>query len=135
LAFINWDDSYSVGIAHLDDQHKGLISLLNELNDKMRLGKGKEITGIIIQKLIEYAGMHFSSEERLFDEHGYQGSIDHRKEHRAFVEKVLAFQKDLQSDKLFLSIEIMNFLKEWLINHILRTDKNYGPFLNSKGIK
>lgn len=134
MALIEWSDNYSVGIEKFDRQHKGLVELINELNEAMKRGQGKLAVEEIVRKLAGYTVEHFKAEEELFAKYNFPGAREHIEEHKRFTADVEQFQKDLESEKLFLSIEIMNFLKDWLIKHILDADKNYSDFLKAKGV-
>ncbi|HOJ34293.1 MAG TPA: bacteriohemerythrin [Candidatus Hydrogenedentes bacterium] len=135
MAIIKWDNSFSVNIAEIDRQHQKLVALINELDDAMRQGKGKEVVSKVVSGLIAYTQTHFGTEERIFAQHGYPEADVHKKEHEDFVAKAAQFQADYNSGKIGLSIQIMNFLSNWLQHHIKVVDKKYGPFLNSKGVK
>jgi hemerythrin len=134
MALITWNDSFSVKVKQFDDQHKKLIVMVNELHDSMKVGKSKEILGNILKDLIQYTEKHFSSEEHLMKLHNYPGYETHKKEHNALVMQVSDLNKKYQEGTTLISQNIMQFLKEWLQKHIQGEDKNYGPFLNSKGI-
>ncbi|OGQ99656.1 MAG: hemerythrin [Deltaproteobacteria bacterium RIFOXYD12_FULL_55_16] len=135
MAFLTWQDRYSVGIGQIDDQHKQLINMINELNDAMLTGKGKNVLMTVLNKLAEYCVSHFAVEEKLFDVHVYPETADHKEKHHKMTTKVKALIGEVQSGKSTISIEVMNFLKNWLDKHIMETDKKYGPYLNSKGVK
>ena len=66
--------------------------------------------------------------------HHFQGLAAHKEEHRIFVEKIRSFQRDFSLGRVALSLEILHFLRDWLLHHILETDKEYGPFLKDKGV-
>lgn len=134
MALIEWSDSLSVGVATFDEQHKKLIAMINNLNDAMKVGKSKEVLGGILKGVIDYTATHFASEEKAFDQFGYLQALAHKVEHKKLVAKVTQFDKEFREGKAMMSIEIMNFLKEWLSTHILGTDKKYGPFLREKGM-
>ncbi len=135
MALIQWDGSFSVKVAEIDQQHQKLVSMINELNDAMRQGKGKDVLGKIINGLISYTATHFNTEEKYFDRFGYPETDSHKKEHVAFVKKVSEFKNGFEQGKLGLSIEVMNFLSDWLKNHIKLTDMKYSKFFNEKGLK
>lgn len=134
MALINWNDTLSVNIKGLDNQHKRLVDIINELHDAMKNGQSKTVLSKILYDLSDYTKTHFKSEEELFEKYHYQDKIKHKKEHDAFVDKVGAFINDFNNGKVGLSIEVMNFLNTWLINHIKGSDKAYSSFLNSHGI-
>jgi hemerythrin len=135
MALIQWNDSFSVGVVEIDKQHQKLVGMINDLNDAMRQGKGKDVLGKIIKGLIGYAETHFRTEEKYFDQFGYPDANNHKKEHSDFVMKVAEFKDGFDRRKLGLSIEVMSFLSKWLQNHIKGVDKKYGPFFNEKGLK
>ena len=134
MALLAWKDAYSVKIKEIDDQHKKLIDMINELNDAMSQGKAKEVLGAILDKLVTYAASHFALEERLFQTHGYEGYQEHKAKHEKMTAKVLDLQRQYNSGQAAMTIEVMNFLKNWLDKHIIGTDMKYSAFLNSKGV-
>lgn len=130
-----WIDAYSVGVAEIDQQHKKLIDLINQLNTAMAKGQGKKTSGKILEDLIRYCSSHFKTEEKLFDQYGYPDADEHKAKHKKMTEKVLSLQKQFQQGKITITFDVMDFLQKWLDKHILGTDKKYAPFLKGKGIK
>jgi len=135
MALITWSDNYSVNINEIDKQHQKLVGLVNSLHDGMKVGKGKELLGGILNELVNYTAFHFGCEEKLFDQYLYPETKTHKREHSDLVEQVMTYKKSYESGNSILSMEIMNFLKDWLTNHIVGSDKKYSTFLNSKGIR
>ena len=135
MALIQWNDSLSVNVAEIDKQHQRLVGMINELNDAMRQGKGKEVLGKIVTGLHTYAATHFGTEERYFDQFGYPEADSHKKEHADFTKKISEFKDGFEKGRLGLSIKILDFLSDWLQNHIKGVDKKYGSFFNEKGLK
>jgi hemerythrin len=129
-----WKEAYSVKIGVIDMQHKGLVNFLNELHQAMIEGRGKDVLGKILANLIKYTQVHFAAEEKLMQSHGYPGYPLHKPEHDRLTAQVLDFQRKFQSNEIALTIEVMEFLKDWLSKHILGSDKKYGPFLNAQGV-
>ncbi len=134
MQLIIWDEELSVGIRSIDDQHKKLISMINELHDAMLKGRGKELVEKILDGLVHYTVEHFDTEERLFETYGYPDSSEHKSQHRLFVDKVKDFERGLHEGKFALSVEIFSFLSAWLKEHIKGSDKQYAPFLKKQGI-
>jgi len=135
MSLFEWQDSYSVGINNFDEQHKKLIDMLNNLHGAMIQNKGKSVIEEILQGLSDYTVSHFKAEEMQFDQHAYPEKEQHKNEHANFVKEVTEFKTKHEKGSSMLSIEILNFLKDWLVNHINGSDKSYGPFLNSRGVK
>ena len=133
--YISWDDSYRVNVKQLDDEHKKLVVMINELHEAMQVGKGKEMLSGILGRMVTYVGSHFSNEEKYMEKFSYPDYEAHKKEHNDFVKKTLEFQQNFNDGKMGLSIEVMFFLKEWLLNHIKGSDQQYGPFFNEKGLR
>ena len=131
---IKWSDRFSTGVTEMDNQHKVLIDFVNKLDSAMKTGKGKQVVGDILDGLIAYTGNHFKAEEELLTTHGYGDYPQQKAEHEKLVGQALEIQKDFHGGKPVNTIELMDFLKDWLTNHIQKMDKQYGPFLNSKGV-
>jgi len=129
-----WKDEYSVGIRQIDEQHKRLVRLLNELHQAMCEGKSREVMTGILSQLVDYTKGHFAAEERMMQGYLFPGYAAHKVEHDQLTKTVLKFQQEVTSGKAVMSIDVMDFLKNWLRNHILATDQKYGPFLKSKGV-
>jgi hemerythrin-like metal-binding protein len=130
-----WNDSYNTGIKEIDTQHKKLVDLLNSLYDAMGKGQANQVMGKIFDELVKYTASHFATEERLFKQHGYPEAAAHKREHDTLTAQALALQKDFAAGKTSMTLATANFLKDWLKNHILGSDKKYAPFLIAKGVK
>jgi len=136
MALISWNDKMNIGIASIDSEHRRLVEMLNTLYDAVQSGKGREALGPVLDGLISYTAGHFKNEERLFAETGYPDAAPHKQEHDDLTRQVLDVQAKYKSGASgTLSLEVMNFLKNWLIKHIQGSDKKYGPHLTAKGIR
>jgi len=135
MALMIWKEEYSVKIGIIDTQHKKLIELLNQIFDASREGKGKEVIGKILNDLITYTKVHFTTEEDFFKKYAYPGFALHKAEHDKLTKQVTDFQEQFAAGRAMLSIELMQFLKDWLNGHILGTDQKYTGFLSSKGLR
>ncbi len=129
-----WKDTYSVNIGIVDSQHKILVGLINELHQAMMTGTAKEQLGKILTNLIKYTQGHFQAEEGLMQSKQYPDLVNHKAEHQQFKQTIVDFQTKFQKNEIGLTSEVMDFLKDWLIKHIMGVDKKYGPYLNSKGV-
>jgi hemerythrin len=135
MGLITWSNSMSVGIEKIDKEHKVLIDLINQLHGEMLAGKSKEALGTVLDKLVAYTKTHFITEETLFRTHAYPQAATHKKEHDALTAKAVALQGEVKAGKAVISAPVLDFLKEWLTNHILRQDMAYKLFFNGKGVK
>ncbi len=129
-----WDESLSVNVTKIDEQHKELVDLINELNDAMRSGKGKQTLQDVFRRLREYTVYHFSTEEELFAKYNYPGKLAHEKEHERLVNTVVELEGKFAKGQVAVTNEVMDFLKKWLLNHINGTDKRYSSFFNKNGV-
>ena len=118
----------------IDNQHKKLVNMVNELHDAMKSGKAETVLMRIVKEMKQYAATHFGLEERYMKTNNYPDFKAHKTEHDKFVAKVVQVEQDCNTGKCAMSMDILNFLSNWLVNHIKGTDKKYGPFLNSCGI-
>lgn len=135
MPLITWSDKYAVNVKEFDLQHQKLISLINDLHDAMKAGKGKEVTELILDELISYTDYHFKAEEKLMKQHAYPAFDAHIGEHKGFVAKVTDFKESYSKGKATLNLDIATFLRDWLVNHINGTDKKYSDFFKTKGVK
>lgn len=126
---LQWNDTYSVGFKLIDDQHKILISLINDLYVAKRFGTLKTAIVGVLEKLATYTVYHFNAEKELFAQYKYPKSSEHLAEHDYFVDQVKAFQKALITERTMLSLKTIDFLKDWTITHILGSDKEFGEFV------
>lgn len=135
MAMFEWKDEYSVNIREIDEQHKQLVAMINELHEAMMQQRGQDVLGGLLNNLVSYCNNHFATEERLMEAHGYPDYAPHKTKHKKMTAKVLELNNDLKSGKRNITIEVSQFLKDWLDKHILGTDKKYAAYLNSKGVK
>ena len=134
MTLMNWTDDLSVKVSQIDNQHKKLVDLINSLHNAMKERKAGEVLSETISELVKYTLEHFNTEEQYFDKYCYPMAEQHKKEHDIFVGKVDAFKKDFDKGKVMLSLEIMNFLKDWIFSHIKKTDMAYSDFFVEKGL-
>jgi len=135
MALITWSNAMSVGVEKIDKEHRGLVDLINHLHDEMLAGKSKDNLGAILDKLISYTKTHFATEETLFRAHSYPQAVEHKKHHDALTQKVLALQTDVKSGKAVISAAVLEFLRDWLSNHVMKEDLAYKLFFAGKGVK
>lgn len=134
-AFMAWSDSFSVGVAQFDEEHKQLIDLINEMHDSVRAGVTSETLGRIADALIAHTVTHFDHEERTFDELHYPRAGIHKAMHEHLKKRLVALRREVgHRDSALLAEEMLAFLRESLPHHIQGEDKKLGTHLNEKGI-
>jgi hemerythrin-like metal-binding protein len=126
---IEWSEEYSVGDASIDEEHLRLMNIINDFNQAIITGQAKKNLAKLFDSLVDYTVKHFKNEEQLMRTANYHDLEAHIEEHRAFVHKVMALNKE--KDYVFSS-NISSFLHMWLLEHIMDTDKKYQPVLKKK---
>jgi len=134
MALFEWKGEFSVSVKKFDDHHRKLVGLINELHDSMLAGKQQSVIGKTLNSLADYTKYHFAEEEKLMVAYRYPGLVEHRAQHDAFVGKVKDCIEKYESGRLAISLEVMNFLRDWLKGHILTTDKKYTAFFAEKNV-
>ena len=132
---VEWKDEYSVGIDSIDRQHRKLLSLINHLQTAVDFSTGEEFERHALDELVDYTKTHFIYEEGLMEQHGYPEFEPHKQQHQQMIEMVEETLAGYQQDKDTAMRNATDFLKDWLINHINGTDKQYSTYLIEKGVK
>jgi len=132
--YIQWNDKYSVNIQLIDDDHKRLIHLINQLQSSIDYYQSQSFDEEALKELIDYTKFHFKREEDLMQEYDYPGYEEHIVQHKKMIEKINNMvEKYSKSGESTIS-ETVDFLRDWLINHIQKTDQQYVPFFKEKGV-
>lgn len=122
------DELLSVGIPEVDKQHKRLVDLLNSLDRAIREHHGSDVACAVLNELAEYTRVHFGTEEALMNASGYPLFEPHRLMHEDLIRQVLDLQGKVASGETRISFELLHFLKNWLTQHILGSDKKFGAY-------
>jgi hemerythrin len=133
---MQWTEDLSVGVETIDNQHKELFRRINSLVEAIKQGKCKtEITGVIMF-LEEYALSHFGEEETFMKEHAYPPYHDHKAQHAIFIKNLSELRKELEDigPSYVLSVTTNQVIVDWIIDHIAKTDKKLGRFLQDRSI-
>ncbi len=131
---IKWGPQYYIGLKLIDDQHKVLVNLIN-LTYKYFGENNRKKLKEVLKELLDYTVYHFGEEEVLFKRFEYEDYDNHKRIHESFIGKIRSFKEEFESGDATVSFEIIEFLKDWLINHILKTDKQYVPLFKRNGIQ
>jgi hemerythrin len=136
MLLVEWSETLSTGVSKIDDEHKQIVGMLNELYGALQAKRSEEALGKVLDGLVAYTARHFKHEESLFAQTGYPGAAEHKNEHDELTNRVLLMQKDYCEGKsATLPVELLNMLRKWLLTHILISDKKFGPHLNACGIR
>jgi len=132
MSLFKWDDTYCVNINEIDLQHQNLVEMLNNLAESMADGQGKGALNEILDGLLNYTLTHFQTEEKILTLIKYPETASHKKEHLDFVQQITKFKEELSKRKLGLSIDVLNYLCDWLKVHITKSDKSYAKFIDEQ---
>jgi hemerythrin len=132
MSLFAWKNEYSIGHGPIDGQHQRLFALASDLHMAIIQGKAKIALVKILADLVNYTKTHFATEERLMQAQGYPEYATHKALHDQLTKRVIAFQKEFEAGHAAVSMDLLQFLKDWLTNHIGATDRKVAEFLNSK---
>lgn len=125
MEFFKWTDEYSVNIQEIDNQHKMIVDILNELYNAFMNKEHDKKLGEVIVKLADYANFHFATEEKYFDKYPDDSIKLHKEQHEEFRLKIDAYKNQYSKDISSLTFVLIQFVKNWLVTHISGTDKAY----------
>ena len=128
---IEWNDSYSVGVAELDEQHKKLLRIINTMFESDDLSVNSQTITDLLTEMVEYASAHFDVEEKFMTECEYPDLANHIRTHEIFRKKVDKLRSARMAENKDMPSDMIRFLYEWLVNHIIFCDKKYVPYLAS----
>jgi methyl-accepting chemotaxis protein len=132
---LEWSPALSVGFAEIDRQHIRLIEIANELNAAMQTGKGAGAVGRVLGELVDYTVKHFAYEENLMKQHNYGQRDSHLAEHKKLIADVSAYKRKVDAGQTDITVELLGFVRDWLVKHIMQTDMALGRELNARGLK
>ena len=132
MSLFEWDEKLALGIPSVDEQHRKLVEMINQLFVALGEGKAEAIMGGVLEELIDYTETHFIDEEELKKVTGYPGYLDHKKNHDLFIAKVKGLKSEFLGGKTDISLEVIRFLKDWLIEHIMGEDKSFARYYHSR---
>jgi hemerythrin len=134
MQFMPWTDELLTGIAKVDEQHKWLVDATNQLHAEIcKPDADRAVAGQILVGLVDYTFKHFAMEEKLFESLDYPDTDAHFEQHNMFTDNVTTLLMRHNSGET-VSVEALDLLKNWLVEHIMKTDKAYVPFLKQKGV-
>ncbi|MDY0201327.1 MAG: bacteriohemerythrin [Bacteroidales bacterium] len=134
MELFKWNSAYSVNVVSIDKDHQVIFGLLNELYNAVAAGKGGTAVHDVVKSLVKYAQRHFRREELLMEQAGYPYLKNHIALHEYFEQSVFKYAKQLTENSEGITIEVLSFMRDWLIQHIQGVDMDFVPYLKSKNI-
>ena len=134
MTLLTWNHASSTGVKAMDDQHGILMDTLNDLRLALVHGSGRDQVCDGLNRLIEFTRMHFSNEERLLEQTGYPGVAEHRDAHQRLLGQIEdAALRAQHNDEVHMR-SLLLFLRDWFTMHVEDLDRQYGKWLNERGI-
>lgn len=134
-ALIEWSDELSVGIQEIDEQHKLLLKMMNDLHEAIKGGWAREARDEILKNLVDYTKTHFTVEESLMRILGYPDYERHKQEHTKLINQLNDFLDEYHRNAAASSYDLLFFLRKWLTEHIKKSDKAYEKHFINMGVK
>lgn len=134
MAFIQWSEKLSVSVQMIDEQHKQLIAIVNGIHDTVVAGAERKALSKIFDELISYTVYHFRTEEDFFEKYNYAERAGHKALHNELTQKALELQEAFGQGSATISYEVLDFLHDWLMTHIIGCDRKFGEFLVARGV-
>jgi hemerythrin len=131
---IIWDEKYSVGVSVIDEQHKQFVLMLDKLGEAIGEAKSKEVLDQFFADLDKYVIYHFNTEEKYFRKFNYSGAEEHIAAHKKFVEKLTEIREKYDRDEMRLTLELISFMSDWLVNHVRDMDRKYIKCFHENGL-
>lgn len=135
MALFTWTTEHSVGIEELDRQHIVFFAIINDLYEAIKRGEGETETGATLKRLVAFTEEHFVSEEQVMEDAGFPGLGRHHDHHQELTGRLGQFMKRYEGGEEGLTIDLLIFTGDWLIDHIARYDKAYEPWLKTHELK
>lgn len=133
--FFVWKDEYSLGIKEIDEQHKYFVNLLDNIYQTVLTNEDRKLIGDKLNELKDYTIKHFATEEKYFDEFAYPEAEEHKLAHRDLEKNVLDFQEKFKNNKIEVSFDLIDFLEDWLIEHLAHMDMKYVKCFHDHGLR
>lgn len=135
MVYLQWSDDFSVKVKEIDEQHKKLVEMINTLHEALLTNRGREVQKTIIHEMVRYASVHFGTEEKYMRQFEFPGYAAHKLEHERFTDQALDLKARSDKERFLLTAEVLGFLRSWLKNHILDTDRRYSQHFNEHGLR
>ncbi len=126
---IRWNSTYELGYKEIDEQHMKLVDIINDFYNAFATAQAHEKIGDIIGELVNYTVFHFTAEEEIFSNSNYPDTEKHRATHKEFVDELKKYHQEVKDGNMTTTYDLMTFLRDWLIKHIMGTDRTYLPYV------
>lgn len=134
MDLIKWRDSYGTGVLSMDNQHRKIIDLINELYKKIRKEESYSSVEDVLAEMMKYAEEHLQAEEKLLKTNDFPDNDEHMSKHQSYRQRLTALMAESKNDPDAAVKSTYAFLRQWWMGHIVEEDKKYGEYLKGKGV-
>jgi hemerythrin len=131
---LEWKDEYSVNVKEIDEQHKNLFRIINNLIEVIGHTPKEESVSEIIKEIVEYKIAHFGTEEKYFHQFNFEGTNEHEAAHQLFNKTIIQLQTKYKDDLISFAFALVDFMEDWLIGHLMDMDQKYKKCFNDHGL-
>ena len=132
---IEWSNEYSVGVSVMDEEHKGFIGIINKVIAARQRNYSQEEVEEVLSGLVKFAKEHFKAEEAYMSKFEYSDYLLHYNEHLNFSLHMIIYNNQVINGEYNIMDELYNYLQEWFVHHIQKTDKKYTKCFNKNGLR
>jgi hemerythrin len=132
MSKLEWNESLNINVSDFDEKMKTLFAQINrylEYESKRRKEEDYDEIAEVLADVSEAVRTHFNNEELALTHYRYPELAGHKKEHRRFIKKVLAFRRVFTEDSEKIYKDSVRYMREWLVRHIMEDDMRYAPFI------
>lgn len=133
MSLFTWQPKFSVHHDLIDEQHRGLFRAAEDLHAAMLRGAGRNVIAATLDSLLDYTQKHFRDEEQLMVKNKYPQYAQHKAEHDKFTQRVRQLKTDLANNQAAITVAVMQFVSDWLKNHIVGNDTKIAQHIASSG--
>ena len=130
-----WKDEYNLGIHSIDVQHRALIDIINACAGEAECELSPTRTGDMLARIDRHAREHFAYEEEFFVKYNYSDALSHHREHEAFLDKITEFRQRIDAGEAVAFTDILEYLEQWFLHHVLVIDKRYVDLFLAEGVE
>lgn len=134
MTLLTWNHECVVGVKAMDDQHGIIMDTMNELREMIVQGRERRVIGEQLDRLVDFTQKHFESEEQLLEKQGFPGLQNHRAAHWRLLSQIQAAAERAKHSEGVEIQSLFHFLRAWYMEHIEGLDRQYGPWLNERGV-
>ena len=134
MSHVEWRDEYNLGVSIIDTQHQQFLQLMEQAYDAFYKRETKDELAVLMGNLKDYTLLHFGTEEKYFDLFNYEFKEEHVRHHMQLKEQLIGLMKDFEVKGPDMIPNLIDFLENWLVNHLNHEDKKYVQCFKENGL-